>query len=175
MPKTKEQKQEIIKDLIESLSKQKAMVLLNFGGIDSKELFALRDELKEQDCELKVVKKTLLRKALEKAEAKGLTEKLAELKGQLALIFGFGDEVAPAKICYGHAKDNENLEILGGMFENAFIEQAQVITLAQLPSKQELLGRLVGSLNSPVSRFVYALKGNLSNLVRVLDEIQKVK
>lgn len=175
MAKTKEQKKEIITDLDNYFAQQKAVVLLDFSGVDSKTLFKMRDELKAQNCQLKVVKKTLLKKVLEKTDEKDLLAKLDELQGQLALAFGFGDEVAPAKICHKYAKENEKLQIIGGILAKHFNDQTQIIALAKLPSKKELLAQIVGAIQSPISGLTYVLKGNLNNLVYALNEIQKVK
>lgn len=173
MPKTREQKKEIITDLKEKLGQQKSMVLVNFGGIDSKNLFQLRDDLKKENCLLKIVKKTLLKMVLKDLKETVLAEKLEAIQGQLALIFGFGDEVSPAKICYGFSAKNENLKILGGILEKDFLEKEKVIALAKLPSKTELLARLVGSLNAPISNFVYVLNGNIKGLLTVLSKIKQ--
>ena len=122
-----------------------------------------------------VTKKSLLKKVLNSMGKKEIAEKIDEIKGQLALVFGFEDEIAPSRICYEAGKENENIKILGGVLDDEYQEKEQIMVLAQLPSKQVLLGRLVGSLAAPVSGFVHALKGNLNNLVYVLSEIQKVK
>ena len=175
MPKTKEEKKEIIKDLKKALEDQKSIVLINFEGLNSKTLFQMRNELKESDCQLKVVKKTLLLKTLEKLDQKEMEVKVKELKGQLGLIFGFKDEITSSKVCYKYAKDNESLEVLGGVLDKKFNDKEYVLTLANLPSQEELLSRLVGSLNYPVSSFVFSLKDSLSKLVFALKEIQKVK
>ncbi len=175
MPKTKEQKQEIIKELTKKVTDQKSAVLVDFKGIDSVKLFDLRDKLKQEECQLQVVKKTLLSKVLEKAGQEAIAQKINEIKGQVAIAFGFKDEVAPARICYEFGKENEEIKILGGILNQAFADSASVLALAQLPSKQELLSRLVGSLQSPISNLVYVMKGNMSNLVSVLNEIKKVK
>lgn len=175
MPKTLQQKQEIIKDLAKKMADQKSAVLIDFKGIDSVKFFELRDKLKQEECQLQVVKKTLLTKVLERAGQETIAQKINEIKGQIAIAFGFKDEVAPAKICYDFGKEHEEIKILGGIFNQNFTDSASVIVLAQLPSRQELLGRLVGSLQSPISGLVYVMKGNLNNLVRVLNEIKKVK
>ena len=88
----------------------------------------------------------------------------SSIPGQLALVFGIEDEIAPARIANQFAKTQENLKILGGIFENRFIEREKVLALANLPSRNELLGRLVGSIYSPVTSFV-----------RVLDKIRENK
>lgn len=168
MPKTKEQKQKIINDLKEKIARQKAMVFVDLEGMNSKALFQLRDELKKNDCNLQIVKKTLFRKALEALSIEKIAEKIAQVEKQLALAFGFDDEISPAKTCYEFSKTNENLKILGGVIENEFIEKEKMLELAQIPSRAELLARLVGSLQAPVSNFVYTLKGNIKGLVYVL-------
>ncbi len=172
MAKTKEQKKEIIKDLKEKLKQQKSIILVDYKGLDSVNLFKLRDELKESDCQLKVIKKTLLKQSLQDGVFK---EKLDDIQGQIALIFGFQDEITPAKICYSYSKNHDNLNIIGGIVGEEFSEKEHIIQLAKLPSKEELLFRLVGSLKFPINGFVHSLKGNLSNFVMVLSEIQKVK
>ncbi|MDI6882858.1 MAG: 50S ribosomal protein L10 [Patescibacteria group bacterium] len=168
MAKNKDEKQKIIEDLEEKIKIQKAMVFVDFSGIDSKFLFALREKLKKANCLLKVVKKTLLEKTLGKLEKKEISEKIKTFKGQLALVFGFEDEVMPAKICYQVAKENENLKILAGVFGGEFKKKEKVIELAQLPSRGELLARLVGGLENPISNFVNVLKGNIKGLIYIL-------
>ena len=168
MPKTKSQKEEIIKDLKENFQKQKSAVLVDFSSCDSKFLFELRDKLEKSNCLLRIVKKTLLKKTLESLSMKDISEKIDEIELQLALIFGFGDEIIPAKICYQFSKENENLIILGGIFGKEFLEKEKMIELAQLPSREEVLARFTGSLASPISGFVNTLKGNLKGLLYVL-------
>lgn len=175
MAKTKEQKKSILNELKDRIAAQKAIVFIDFSNVESKALFKLRDELKAKGGTLEVVKKTLLKKVLQGLKEKDLAKKIDEVKGQLALAFGFEDEVSPAKVCYGIQKENENLKILGGVLGSEYQTKERVMELAQLPSRQDLLARLLGSLSSPVSRFVYVLRANLNNLVSVLSEIQKVK
>jgi len=192
MPKTKEQKQEIIKDLKEKITKQKAVVLVDFGGSNAKKIFQLRDELKKEDCLLQVVKKTLLKKALqqghsaelsrslqdkflEKAKETDLLEKIKNIKGQMALAFGFADELMPAKITFEASQKNDNLKILAGILGKEFLDKERILELAKLPAKPELLARLLGSIQAPVSNFVYVLNGNIKGLVCALDAIAKNK
>jgi large subunit ribosomal protein L10 len=175
MPKSREEKQKIIEDLKEKLQKQKVVVLVDFSGLDSKPLATLREEFKKSDSCFQVVKKTLLKKALDALNQKNLLEKIEEIKGQLALGFGFADEVTPAKICYQLQKENENLKILGGILGNEFVEKEKVVELAKLPSRQELLARLVGSLQSPISNLINICKNNIKGLIGVLNAIKSVK
>lgn len=171
MPKTREQKNVIVEKLQDKLNRQKANVFLDFGQVDSKTLFKLRDQLKATQCGLEVVKKTLLKKALAFLNQSGRTDvyqAVDGVDGQLALAFGFNDEVTPAKICRGLQKENENLKILGGVFSGQFWGKEKMLELAELPSRHELLGRLVGSLQAPSSNFVYTLNANIKGLLTVL-------
>jgi len=171
MPKTREQKNVIVKNLQDKLKRQKANVFLDFQGVDSKTLFKLRDQLKSAQCGLEVVKKTLLKKALAFLGPTGHSDvykQVDETRGQLALAFGFNDEMSPAKICRGIQKENENLLILGGIFSGKFWGKEKMLELAELPSRNELLARLLGSLQAPASNLARVLNGNIKGLLTVL-------
>lgn len=175
MAKSREQKQEIIKDLQNKVLKQKASVFIDLGATPAKKVFQLRDELKKAGCLLQVVKKTLLEKVLEQAKETEVLAKVKEMKGQMAVVFGFIDEVAPAKISYESSKKNDQIKILAGVLGSEFLAQDRVMELAKLPTKSELLGKLLGSIKAPVSNFVYVLNGNIKGLVCALDAIAKKK
>jgi len=172
MPKTREQKEQIVKELEKEIADHKAMVFIDFSNIDSPSLFDLRGRLKESGCSLKIIKKTLLEKTLENMKMNDLLDKVKQVKSQLALVFGYDDEIIPNKICYEMSKENENLEILGAYIDNEYLEQDKVLELAKLPSKAELLGRLVATLNNPVSSFVHVLENNIKGLFNVLKAIK---
>jgi large subunit ribosomal protein L10 len=124
---------------------------------------------------MQVVKKSLLEKVLEAAKETDILEKVKVMKGQMAVIFGFTDEVAPAKISYLASKKNDQIKILAGILGKEFLEQGRVMELAKLPSKPELVGKLLGSMQAPISNFVYVLNGNIKGLVCALDAIAKKK
>lgn len=164
MALTKEQKTKQINSIKEKVSQQKSMVFVDFSKVASKDMFALRKNLKEAGCNLKIAKKTLVRIAFGQSNISFWNKIKSSIPGQLALVFGMEDEVAPARVANNFAKTQENFKILGGIFENRFIEKARVLELAAIPPRNELLGRLVGSIYSPVSSFV-----------RVLDKIRESK
>jgi large subunit ribosomal protein L10 len=121
-----------------------------------------------------VAKKTLAEIAFK--ELKGEIMKsfdIQNLKGQIAFIFGFKDEIPPAKVVWQTSQENPNLKILGGFLENQFIEAEKIIELAKLSGKEELLRRLVGSFSAPISNFIYILQGNIKGLLYVLNAIKK--
>jgi len=169
---TKNQKRELVKDLTEKLSKIKTAIFTDYTGLSVVKMTELRRQLKEQDAEMRVIKKTLVDLALK--ESKAADFQIKKLNGQLAVVFGYCDEVAPAKVLYNFSKKEEHLKILGGLLENSFVNSEQVISLAKLPSRPELLGRTVGAIAAPLSGFINVLQGNLRNLVYVLANIKRL-
>jgi len=95
-----------------------------------------------------------------------------EFEGQLGLVLGFEDEVSAAKLSHQFAKKNANLKILGGFFENEMIGLEKVTALAQIPSREELLAKFVGSISSPISGFANVLQGNIKGLIYALNAIK---
>jgi len=169
MALTKAQKQKIVEDLKEKIAKQKAIIFIDFSGLKVKDLSGLRRKLKVADCQLKVAKKTLMGIAFKGAKIEVEAKKLP---GEVALVFGYKDPISPAKIVYQFAAMNPSLKILGGFFENKFRELEEIITLAQLPTREELLVRLVGSIQAPVSNFVRILEANIKGLIYVLTKVK---
>ncbi len=163
MSLTKEQKTKQVNDIKSKLSNQKSMVFVDFSKVPSMELFKLRRTLKDQGCNLKIAKKTLVRIAFGQSNISYWNKIKAAIPGQLAIVFGIEDEIAPSRLANEFAKKQENFKILGGIFEKRFINREKVLELAAIPSRNELLGRLVGSIASPMSSFV-----------RVLDKISKI-
>lgn len=173
MAKTKVQKQEILRDIAEKISKSKSMVFTSFNGMGVKQNEELRDKLKAENSEYYVAKKTLLSLALKE---KSYDVDFKDAEGQLSVVFGYEDEVAPAKIVDEFKKNNPDvIDFNGGILENKYIDAAKVQELAKLPSKQELYAKMVGSLNAPVSGFVNVLSGNLRGLVVALNAIKEQK
>lgn len=173
MAKTKEQKRQTLAELEDNFTKSKAAVFVNFQGLNVKDTTALRNLLRKEKIEYEVAKKTLLKLAVEKTGQIGVDPK--SFNGNIAVAFGFEDEVTPAKVLNQFRATHDALKIIGGTFEKKFIDAAKVIELAQIPSRQELLAKLVGSINSPVSGFVNVLAGNLRGLVQVLKAMSEKK
>jgi len=175
MAKTKLQKKEIMQDLEKSLTDQKAIVFVDFQGLNAESLFELRNSLKDAGCFLKVTKKTLLGLVFDSLKLSEMKEKVNSMKGELALVFGLDDEIIPAKIVHKFSEKNENLKILGGIVKNKdydFLTVQEITNLALLPSKQELYAKLLSTLNTPTANFVNVLKSNLRNFVCVLSKIK---
>mgnify|MGYP001561765654 FL=1 len=169
---TKTQKQQIVADMADKFKRQKIAVFSDFRGISVAKLQALRRLLKKAEAEYKVTKKTLLDRALEKA---GVSLKTKELEGEIGVTFGYGDEMEPAKTLLKFSKENSTFKILGGMLASRLLNGKEVLTLAKLPSREVLIAQLLGVLQSPMRELVTVLRGNIKNLVVVLQKIKESK
>ena len=161
MALTKTQKQKIINDLKEKIAGQKAMVFAAITGLKVKDLASLRKKMKEKDGELKVAKKTLISLVFKEKKIEIDPKKL---EGEIAVGFGYQDEISPFKTLYDFSKENENLKILGGLIGKEFLEKEKAIELGQLPSREELLARLFFTAKSPFLGFHNILQRSLSIL-----------
>lgn len=162
----------MVEELAGKLGRIKSAVFTQISGYTMEDANNLRAKGREQGIELAITKKTLLVRALEKA---GIKLDKTQLDGSILTTLGFEDEVGPAKLMATYAKDREGIELIGGILEGGFMEADSVKALSKLPSKQELLARMVGSLNAPASGLVNVLSGNLRQLVYALNAIKEAK
>lgn len=172
MPKTKIQKQNMVTDITDKLSKAKSLVFADYQGLTMSQLSAIRAELADQSAEFTVTKNNLLKIAL-KNNNHSFDD--AVLTGPIATLFAFGDEISPIKVLTKAIKDNNVGKIKGGMIEGEFIDETKVQKLADLPSKDELRGKVVGTIAAPLYGLVNVMQGNLRNLVYALEAIRKQK
>lgn len=172
MAKNKAQKKKIVQDLSEKIKDAKSVVIADFTGLKVADSEALRKKCKEQSVYFTATKKTLLNLALKE---QGLDLDAGTLEGSLGVAVSQEDEVAAAKIVKEFAKDHEQVTFQAGMLEGTLISVEKLKQLADLPSKQELLAKVVGSLKAPISGFVNVLSGNLRGLINVLNAIKETK
>ena len=173
MAKTKQQKELDVKQLEDRLGKIKAAVFTNFDGLSVKEATELRNELRARGIEYTVVKKTLLKVALKQAGLDSIS--IDEYRGGLGMAFGYEDEIAPAKTLHTFAKTHPALKLIGGIYNKQAMNKAEVLQMANLPSKEELLSKLVWLLNYPMSGLVTVLSGVMKNFVYALQAIKDKK
>jgi large subunit ribosomal protein L10 len=161
-----------VAELKELLSGSKGVVLVNYCGLTVAEDTDLRRKMREAGVKYMVAKNTFVRIAAKDAGIEGLE---GMLEHNTALAFSAEDPVAPAKIASEFAKDHKALEIKGGILDGKVIGLDEIKALAELPSREELLAKLVGSMQAPISGFVNVLHGTLRNLVYVLDAVRQKK
>lgn len=173
MPKSKVEKKATVETLVMGLKSAKGVVFANFQGLTVAQTEALRKACRAENVTVLAAKKTLVKRALEEIGLGDIITK--DFKGGIAAFMGATDEVAPAKVVATFAKGAELVTFFGGILEGKFIDAAMVKSLSALPSKLELLAKLVGTLNAPVSGFVNVLVGNLRGFVSVLNNIKNAK
>lgn len=169
---TRDEKAELVEGLKERFSRHRISIFTDIRGISVAKLMAFRRELKKIGAELKMAKKTLLKRALETA---GIGVLPKELEGEVAVIFGYEDQVSPAKVAAKFSKENKTFRVLKGILAGNIIESGEVLALAKLPPKEQLLGHLAQVLNAPIQQLANALQGNIRNLVVILNQVRSEK
>ena len=168
----KEQKKTVVKDLVQELKSAKALVLSDFQGLPTRDIQKLRADLRREKVSYKVVKLTLLKKALRQA---GVDVSQFNFAAPLSVSLSAEDEVIGAKILAAFAKTHDKLKIVGGYLGAEFLDATRVKAMAALPGKQELRGQLVYVIASPLRGLVSVLQGNMRGLVNVLNAIGQSK
>ncbi len=163
MPSQKNVQQ--IELLKEKLQTAKSVAVVDYAGTSVNDQVALRRQIKAAGGEMLVTKNTLIDLAVGKG-------KLSDsLKGMSAIVFGFGDEIAPIKALFSFKKDKEKLDIKQGLLGDQVLSATQMEELSKLPSKNELIAKLIGQLQAPIYGLVNVLKGPQRNLVYALHAI----
>ena len=149
------QKQQIVADLAEQLKASTAGVLVNYQGITVEDDTKMRKALREAGVKYKVVKNSLTGRACDEV---GLGEMKQYLTGMTAIAISESDPIAPAKIIKEYAEKVESFEILAGYLDGAVVSKETVTALADIPSKEVLIAKFLGSIKSPLYGFAYALQ-----------------
>lgn len=170
--KVLEKKKAVVEELVEKLQSAQSFVLADYRGLTVSQDTELRNSLRNANVEYKVYKNTLIKLALDKIGITGLEE---HLKSPTAVAISTEDVVAPAKVLSEFAKKFDKLEIKVGAVEGNVIDQQGIKDLADLPSKEVLVAKVLGGLNAPIAGFVNVLNGNLRGLACVLNAIQEKK
>ncbi len=162
----------MIAALKETMKNAKGAVLTDYRGIKVAQDTKLRRKMREAGVQYSVIKNNMASIAAQEAGIEGLDD---YLKGPLAMVSSDKDPVAAAKLISEFIKENRIMEIKGGLVEGKVIDADGVKALANLPSREVLLARLLGSMQSPITGFVTVLQGNIRNLVYALDAVRQQK
>jgi len=167
-----EQKKALVEELHDSFQKAAVMILTDYKGLTVDQINGLRRKLKDAGVEMRVVKNTLLRRAVRDTDMEAVSD---YFKGPTAVVIGYDDPVAPAKILSDFAKENDKLEIKAGVMGGGLLDRDRIIALAKLPSREELLAQLLSVLNGVPTSLVRALNGIPAKLVYALSAIKEQK
>lgn len=149
------QKQAVIDEIKEKLEKAKSAVVIDYMGINVAEANAMRKKLREANVDYVVYKNTLFNRAITGTTFEALAPVLS---GPSAFAFGYEDAVTPARVLSGIMKEYKKMSFKGGIVEDGFYDSEQMKDIALLPSREELIAKFMGSIQSPVSKMVRTLQ-----------------
>lgn len=173
MALSRSKKSAILDDVSALLEKSTALVFVKNNGLNVDEVNELRASLRKENAKMKITKKTILKIALKNQKFPEAGD--AVLDGPIGVTFCMGDQVSPVKALAEFAKKHDKLELMGAILDGDVLDQAKIIALSKLPSKQELLGKFVYVAKSPISGFHGVLHGVMRGMVQVLDQIKQKK
>ncbi|GHU63399.1 hypothetical protein AGMMS49983_06770 [Clostridia bacterium] len=145
------QKQATIDEISDRLGRASSVVVIDYIGISVEQANAMRGKLRDAGVDYKVYKNTLVKRAIEGTDNAGLAEKL---DGPSAFAFGYDDATAPARVLDGVIKEFKKMEFKAGIIEGVLYDAEGIKQIAQIPSREVLIGRFLGSIQSPISKLV---------------------
>ena len=169
------QKIEIVNELTQKFQNSSGIYFTRYSGMNVAQATELRKQFRESDVSYFVAKNTLTKIAANNA---GYEDKLNDLlNGQVGIAYASVDSIAPARVIRNFEKENKNatLEVIGLVFEGEIFSAEKYKELADLPSRDELLAKFVGTINQPMSKLVGTLNGALSNFIGVLSSLKENK
>ena len=166
-----EQKQAVVSEVAAQLGKAQAVIVAEYRGLDVGRVTQLRSKARKSGLYLRVLKNTLARRAIQGTPFEKLSDQMAG-----PLMYGIAqDPVAGAKVLAAFAKDHELFVIKGGAMANNLMSVKDVKALATLPSREELLARLLGTMQAPVAKFVQTLNEVPGKFVRTLAAVRDAR
>ena len=150
-----ELKQPIVDEIKENIKDAKSVVLVDYRGLTVEQDTVLRKTMRESDVIYKVYKNTMVKRAIEDTEFEPLKD---DLEGPTAVVISKTDATAPARIVANFAKENPALELKTGVVEGTYYDNAGIKTIATIPSRDELISKFLGSIQSPIANFARVIK-----------------
>jgi len=161
-----------VEAIAERMQSALSVVLADFTGCSVEQMTILRENCRANAVDCRVVKNRLARIAADKSDMEVIKD---HLKGPTALLFGLESQVAAAKVVVDFQKENEQIEIKGGVLDGAYLAVDEVVALSKIPSMDELLAKMMASINSPASGLVGTINGVAGKLCRAIDAVAKQK
>lgn len=165
-------KEELVAEIKDRFSGSEAVIMADYRGLSVKEMQQLRNAVREVGGDIKVYKNTLTEIAIRELALPNMD---AYLEGPTAFVFIAEDPVAPAKALSDFAKAHKALDLKGGLVANRVVDSAGVKAIASLPSREELIAKLLGTMQNPLTGTVRVLAGPARAFATVLDAIAKQK
>jgi large subunit ribosomal protein L10 len=166
----KAEKTKVVDSIKKLFDKSKVVILTDYKGLKMSQLSALRKQLRPLDAEFKVLKNTMINLAVKDRSIENFTKLL---NGSTAVLFGYKDQVMPAKVLAKFIKDNEKPVIKGGVLDGSFADASMIASLAKLPSREVLLSRVLMGMQAPLYNFVGDCQGIIRKFVYVLNAVKE--
>ena len=163
-----------VQELREKVKKAKSIVVTDYKGLSANEVNDLRQKVRDSGAEISVAKNSLLEIAL-KEEGYNTQEIAQDLKGPSATVFSYEDAINPIKALFEFAKKSELPKVKAGFVEGTYLNGVGMESISKLPSKMELIAKVLGTMKSPLSGLVNSLSGTNKKVVYALAEIAKKK
>ena len=167
-----EKNQDELAQLTEKLDRAKAVYFTDFLGLDVSSITELRSEFFKASIEFKVTKNTLLKLAAENISLEGLDDFLV---GSTAIAISYDEPTAPAKVLKKFTEDHDKPEVKAILFDGEVLDGSEYLKFATLPTKDELLTKLVLMLNSPITILARTLSSSMTNFVNGLNNLKNTK
>ncbi len=169
---TKAFKEEKISQMKEKMEKAKVAIVTDYKGLSVEEITKLRRSIQKEDGDYMVTKNTLAKIAIKGTEYEVLADALT---GPVAIAFGFDDQVAPAKALAKFIKETKKGEILAAAMDGKLLSASEAKALANLPSKHEIIAKMLGCINSPASGIANSINAVMSSLTRAMAAVRDQK
>jgi large subunit ribosomal protein L10 len=167
----RQEKAAVVEEVSALVAQAQSIVVAEYRGLDVDAVTKLRKQARSQGVQLRVLKNTLARRAVDGTPFAGLSDKLVG-----PLVYGFSaDPVAAAKVLAGFARDHDKLIVKGGAIANFVMDEKGVKQLATMPSREELLAKLMATMQAPIGQFVRTLNEVPSRLVRTLAAVRDAR
>ena len=173
MPNAKNK--ESLQSLKEKVAKAKSVIFTEYHGLNSNDINTLRDTVRGTDSEVAIAKNTLIKIALKENESTNVSGLDETLSGPTAIVLGYADALSPIKAVFEFVKKYELPKIKGGILDGRLSNAAELETLSKLPSREQLIARVVGGLKSPLNGLVGTLNGVQRKFVYALSAIAEKK
>ncbi len=168
---TKEQKQLIVADLVQRMSTASSLYFVDFTGMTVAADQTFRRELREKESTMRVAKNTLILRAL--AEVGGYTIDESKLFGQTGIIFGSTDPIAPAKVIRKFFEKGEKPRLKLALIEGQVFDGSQLKAVSELPTREDMIAGIVGSLHAPISGIHGAINAVMRDVIMLVEEVAK--
>ena len=169
---TKAFKSDKVASIKEKLEKAQVAIVTNYNALTVEEITKVRRALQKEDGDYMVTKNTLAKLAIKDTPYEVLSEVLS---GPVAIAFGYKDQVVPAKVLSKFIKETKKGEIIAAALDGKFLNANEAKALADLPTKDEIYAKMLGSINSPASGLVYTVNGVMAALTRAVAAVRDQK